>query len=64
MNLAKGYCINCLDHSTFGGLINLSDFCTEHPRNCHSAIAERIVSDTKFDKQCMRNIENRNRKSK
>lgn len=53
------------DHSTFGGLIYLSDFETDYrgKNNNHgSSIAQRIVSDKKFDDQCKRNIENRNRK--
>ena len=50
------------DHSTFGGTINFSDFCTDHNRSEKSkSWAERIVSDWKFDEQCKKNMENRNR---
>lgn len=51
------------DHSKFGGVICQSDFDTEH--RCKSAknvssIAQRIMSDMRFDEQCRRNIETRN----
>ena len=50
------------DYSTFGGTINFSDFCTDHHRAEKSkSWAERIVSDWKFDEQCKKNMENRNR---
>ena len=50
------------DYSTFGGIINFSDFCTDHNRLEKSkSWSERIVSDWKFDEQCKKNIENRNR---
>ena len=50
------------DHSTFGGIINFSDFCTAHNRSEKSkSWAERIISDWKFDEQCRKNAENRNR---
>ena len=50
------------DHSTFGGIINFSDFCTDYNRSEKSkSWAERIVSDWKFDEQCRKNTENRNR---
>lgn len=50
------------DYSTFGGIINFSDFCTDHNRSEKSkSMAERIISDWKFDKQCKKNIENRDR---
>ena len=50
------------DHSTFGGIINFSDFCTDYNRSEKSkSWAERIVSDWKFDEQCRKNIENINR---
>ena len=43
--------------NTYGGIICQSDFCTDYmgTRN----IAERIVSDWKFDIQCYRNLKNR-----
>lgn len=48
------------DHSTFGGTINFSDFCTDYHRSEKSkSWAERIESDWKFDKQCRKNAENR-----
>ena len=50
------------DYSTFGGTINFSDICTDHHRSEKSkSWAERIVSDWKFDEQCKKNMENRNR---
>lgn len=50
------------DHSTFGGIINFSDFCTDYNRSEKSkSWAERIVSDWKFDEHCRKNIENRDR---
>lgn len=48
------------DHHTFGGLIYHSDFNTDYKRksnNNGSMIAQRIISDKKFDKQCMQNKE-------
>ena len=50
------------DYSTFGGIINFSDFCTDHHRSEKSkSWAERIVSDWKFDEQCKKNTESRDR---
>ena len=50
------------DYSTFGGIINFSDFCTDYNRSEKSkSWAERIVSDLKFDEHCRKNIENRDR---
>lgn len=43
----------------FGGLISASDFSTCYKG--HRGIAEQIISDWKFDKQCLRNYENKNR---
>ena len=52
-------------HSTFGGTINFSDFCTDYNRSEKSkSWAERIVSDWKFDEQCRKNIENKTRNYK
>lgn len=48
--------------NTFGGLIYDSDF-NEYP-NSLSDIASRIVSDWKFDEQCMKNIENNKKRNK
>lgn len=51
-----------VDHSTFGGEIYFTDFCTDYRGNNEkeSPIAKRIISDWKFDKACERNIKNRN----
>lgn len=49
------------DHSTFGGLIFESDFNTEYRCNSHkkgSSIADRIVSDWKFDESCKKKKSN------
>ena len=52
-------------HSTFGGTINFSDFCTDHHRSEKSkSWAERIVSDWKFDEQRRKDIETRKRGNK
>lgn len=50
------------NRNTFGGIIYQSDFCDdfEGTRN----IADRIMSDWRFDKQCKKNIEARDRKKK
>ncbi len=56
-----------IDHSTFGGIIYQSDFETYYrgkDNNNGSSIAQRIVSDLKFDEQCRKNIENRERNKK
>lgn len=56
-----------VDHSTFGGIIYQSDFETDYrgkDNNNGSSIAQRIVSDLKFDEQCRKNIENRERDRK
>lgn len=47
-----------VDHSTFGMNIYKGDFDGWHSM---SDIADRIISDWKFDKQCKRNAENRAR---
>lgn len=49
-----------VDHSTFGGLIYLSDFETDYrgnDSNNGSSIASRIACDWKFDNQCKKNRE-------
>ena len=46
------------DHSTCGSKIYNYDF---DGHVSMSSIAERIISDWKFDKQCKKNIENRDR---
>lgn len=50
------------DHSTFGGIIYQSDFDTDHrsmikSNKTVSPIAQRIISDRRFDEQCKRNLE-------
>ena len=50
------------DHTTFGGTITFSDFCTDHNRSEKSkSWAERIMSDWRFDEQCKKNALNRDR---
>ncbi len=56
-----------VDRSSFGGIIYLSDFETDYrgkDNNKGSSIASRISSDLKFDEQCRKNIENRERNKK
>lgn len=48
------------NHNRFGGCIYLADFSTCD--GCSHNIAERIISDWKFDARCKKNIEERNRK--
>ncbi len=51
-----------IDHSTFGGIIQSSDYCTNYPRYSNTrSIASRIASDQKFDEQCGRNAKNRDK---
>lgn len=42
------------DHTTFGGKIYFTDF---DRKTTLSEIAEKIISDRKFDQQCMKNAE-------
>ncbi len=52
------------DHTKFGGIICPSDFNTDYrgkDNNNGSTIAKRIVADAKFDKQCKKYIEDRER---
>lgn len=47
------------DHSRFGGVIYASDFNTDRGRKLNtdgSPIARRIISDRKFDLQCLNRI--------
>ena len=59
---------NYEDHTRFGGHVRLSDFdiypSLEDQNGYHTManIAERIISDWKFDEQCKKNAENRDRK--
>ena len=48
------------DHSTFGGLISNGDFCTEYSQKPGEHIKD-IISDWTFDRQCKKNVENRDR---
>lgn len=48
-------------HRTFGGIIFLSDFCTNHSRNKNTpSWGNRIASDKKFDWCCKQAAKNRN----
>ena len=49
------------NHTTFGGLIHYSDFCTDYRGKDEdkSPIADRIISDWKFDEYCKKNISNK-----
>jgi hypothetical protein len=62
------YGIYEVDRTKFGGLIKLSDFNTDYrgkDNTYGSPIAQRIISDWKFDEQCRKNVESRNiRKNK
>lgn len=50
-----------LQHRTFGGIIFLSDFCTNHSRNKNKpSWGSRIASDKKFDWGCKQAAENKN----
>ena len=55
--------INNVDHRTFGGIIEESDFVTDFVGNsCQSSsIASRIARDWAFDHQCIKDAENRDR---
>lgn len=48
-------------HNTFGGRIYEYDFDTEH---YNGSMARRILSDWRFDEQCRKNCENRERNNK
>lgn len=45
--------------TTFGGLVYLFDYCTDFERSKN--LASRIASDLRFDQQCKRNYETRER---
>lgn len=56
------YGIHEIDHATFGGIIYPSDFNTDYrgkDNTYGSPIAQRIISDQKFDQQCKKAIEGR-----
>jgi len=46
------------NHSTFGGIISNYDF---DGHSTMTDIASKIASDSRFDEQCRKNAENRNR---
>lgn len=50
-----------VDHTTFGGYIHSYDFDTSYQFSKN--LAERIASDWKFDKDCKRLWEMRNKKN-
>ena len=57
--------IHKIDYTTFGGIIHPSDFNTDYrgkdtPNG--SSVANRIISDWNFDKNCKANKEECNRK--
>ena len=59
------YGIYEVNHSTFGGIIYPSDYNTDNiGKNNYggSPIANRIVNDNKFDKQCRKNREENERR--
>ena len=52
------------DYTTFGGVIYPSDFNTDYRGKVNtngSSIAHRIANDCKFDKQCKKNKEDKER---
>lgn len=51
--------ITTQSHNTYGGLILQSDYCTDYEGTKN--IASRIASDLRFDQQCRKNAENRDR---
>lgn len=56
---------NYNNSSTFHGLVFNSDFCTDYPRHSKSlSWADRIASDIRFNEQCKKSSEDRDRKRK
>ena len=52
-------------HNTFGGYVYPSDFNTETGRHDTSiSWADRVASELKFDEQCRKNYESRNKEAK
>lgn len=50
-------------YNTYGGIISVESFNTEHRGfSTLNEITGRILSDMKFDRQCIRNCEDRNRR--
>lgn len=58
MNLAT---VTCRNHNTYGGEITPFDFDGHHTLSTMSA---RIASDLRFDEQCRKNIEAKERMKK
>lgn len=54
---ARGFKI---DHTTFGGTLSEFDFNGHHTM---ATMAQKIVSDFNFDKQCKRNLELKDNKN-
>ena len=50
-----------IDHTTFGGVLNSFDFDGHHNMK---TMSDKIISDLRFDKQCKKNEEERNRRYK
>ena len=55
--------INNVDHRTFGGIIEESDFVTDFVGNSckKKKNTSRITRDWAFDRQCIKDVENRDR---
>ena len=49
------------DHSTFGGIMSNGDFCTEYSQKSGEHIKD-IISDWKFDEDCKKNAESRDKR--
>lgn len=62
-NITRTITNNNTSPTKFGGLIFFLDFETEHRGKDQNSsyIAERIISDRNFDRQCKINAENRNK---
>ncbi len=51
-------------HRTYGGVINVESFNTEYRGfSTMSDIAGRILSDIRFDEECRKNTDNRDKQS-
>ena len=50
-----------IDRTTFGGVLNSFDFDGHHKMK---KMSDKIISDGRFDKQCKKNEEERNRRYK
>lgn len=59
MNRAVAITSKNHNSNTYGGLITEYDFCTDYPRKDKApSVADRIVRDLAFDKQCKKDMEN------